>query len=967
MGRRERFLDPDLGPVERFASELRALRESAGGPSYRELARRAYYSVATLSQAASGHALPSLAVTLAYVRSCGGDEQAWRARWHAVSAESAPDENDLANSPYLGLATFQPDDADRFFGRSELVDELCRRINGSSFLAVFGPSGSGKSSLLRAGLLAALEPEHCSAVLVTPGTRPLTELRARLGLPPEAPTDGLITQVLATQPAGARLVIVIDQFEEIFTLCTNETERAHFVDLVIDAAEHGDRVRVVLGVRADFLDRCARYPKLVTALRDRQVLVGPMAVEDLRAAIREPAVRAGLNVETALVERTLADAGTEPGALPLVSHALLETWKRRAGKTMTLAGYLRAGGVRSAIAHTADRVYEELDAQAQDAARDVFLRLTAVGEGTEHTRRRVPREELTGEAEVLPRLAAARLVTVDTETVEVAHEALIRSWPRLRTWLADDRDLMLAHRQLTEAVGDWTRHDRDEGLLYRGARLAAWQDRPLDRLNDAERAFLSVSHRAEEKAHRVRRRHVRLAFGGLGSATVLVTVLAVIAMLLAARAEDDRAAAVSQQLVSDARAQLPLDAELALLLAREAYTANPNAETEAILRQAVADSHIRATLPIPQDGVLPPDAVTGVAFSRDGRQLVTTGAFGPLQVWSWGDGHVARTAPRAHRIPDGAKRTVFSPDGRHLAAASPNGVVLMWNWADVRWPETLLGCKDGALAVAFDPGARLAAACENGTVQIWDPRGFPQEALRGHVGPVRAVSFAADGRSLASAGNDGTVRVWDLVAGGDPVVLRGHQGWVKAVEFSPDGQHLVSGGLDGTVRLWDKTSSQVLGNHDGGVESVAYSADGRSILSTGDNTVRIWSPDRPAMPVVLRGHHATVMVAAFSRDGGTVVSGGGDGTAKVWQVDEVETETMLGSDDGLVWSIAASPLGDQVAIAGLDGTVQLWNVAGDRPPVVLPGPRRLVSQVTFSLTATTSQPSVWTAPSSSGT
>ena len=900
--------------MERFASELRALRDSAGSPGYRELARRAHYSVASLSQAASGNALPSLAVTLAYVRACGGDELAWRARWHEVTAEIVPGDDE---SPYLGLATFQLTDADRFLGREALVDELCRRVEEAPFVGVFGPSGSGKSSLLRAGLLAAFEYD---AVLLTPGGR--TDI-----------------------PDGARLVVV-DQFEEVFTLYADERERAEFINRVVDTA--GARTRVVIGVRADFLGRCAHYPKLVAALRDQQLLVGPMTPEDLRTAIREPAARAGLSVEPALVERILADAGDEPGALPLISHALLETWKRRSGRTMTLAGYLRAGGVRGAIARTADRVYGELDPRSQQIARDVFLRLTAVGEGAEHTRRRVSRHELAGSTGVLARLAAARLVTMDAETVEVAHEALIRSWPTLQTWLADDREAVLAHRRLTESVVDWERHDRDEGLLYRGTRLAAWQDRPLDRLNDAERAFLAESRRAAEREQAVRRRRVRLALGGLTSATVLITVLAVVAMVMAARADDERALAVNRQLVADARALLPLDPELALLLAREAYRTAPNADTEAVLRQAVAGSHLRASLTLPADpGTTPPRAFIGIGFNRAADRLVTSG-YNALRVWDWPRDHTARPRPRVLASTVTPLKPVFSPDGTGIAAATVQGVVWTPDWASDDYLTTLPGYTGPVLDVAFGPdGAWVVAACEDGAVRIWrTPRDEHPLVLPGD-GPVLAVAVSHDGRLLASAGPDGTVSVRDLAAGGDPVVLAGHSGPIRSVAFAPDGRHLVTAGDGGDVRVWDPAGTAgatVLGNHDGGAVSAAYSADGRMIVTAGEGAVRVWLADRTATPVLLRGHHGAVSAAVFSPDGNGVLSGGADGTAKTWDIDEVRTEAVLGGEPG---PTVFGPDGHQAATE-TDGGVRLRPVVGEGAPVTLPGDAEYLSRLAVS-------------------
>jgi transcriptional regulator with XRE-family HTH domain len=476
VARRERPLDAADSALGRFAAGLRELREHVGSPTYRELAERSGYSVAALSKAASGRKLPSLAVTLAYVRACGGDADGWREQWRAVSAElaDAGAEDAPADAPYVGLAPFQAEDADRFYGREAVVDELVDLVRERRFTGVFGASGAGKSSVLRAGLLARTTGP---SVLFTPGARPM---------------DAFVI------PGGDPLVVV-DQFEELFTLCEDEAERARFVEALVAAATEG-RARVVIGVRADFLGRCGRYPELVSALRGGQLLLGAMGVEELRQVIMRPAAAAGCMVEAALVSRLVADAAGQSVVLPLVSHALLETWRRRGGATLTLAGYEAVGGIEHAIARTAEQVYAGFTETERTVARRVFLRLVAFPDGAEPARRRVRREELESGA-VLDRLTQARLLTVDADTVEFTHEALLRCWPRLREWIVEDRQGLRVHRMLTEAAQSWEAHECDPGALYRGARLAVareWSASAV--LTTGDRRFLEASLAAEQEA-----------------------------------------------------------------------------------------------------------------------------------------------------------------------------------------------------------------------------------------------------------------------------------------------------------------------------------------------------------------------------------------------------------------------------------------------------------------------------------
>lgn len=981
MPRGERPLEPGDGVVVRFARDLRLLRGQAGAPTYRELSARAHYSAAALSEAAGGRKLPSLSVTIAYVAACDGDTAEWEARWRTTAAElattKAEPSGDRDLPPYVGLAAFQREDSGRFFGREKLVADLMLRLRQRRFLGLVGSSGCGKSSLLRAGLVAHLvderEQDSAPVVVFTPGQHPIEECAVHVaGFLEESPgtlrdefsadprnVHLRIRQAVADCATEADAVVVVDQFEELFTLCSDEREQNSFIDaLVIAATDSASRARVVLGIRADFLGHCGQHHRLVNALRDAQVLVGPMTTDELRLAITGPAERAGYRVETALVTRLVADATRQPGMLPLVSHALWQTWLRRQGKVMTVSGYDAVGGIEHALARSAEDCYQALDADQQNIAQQIFLRLTALGEGTEDTKRRITRDELNhhdpNTALILDSLTRARLTTLGHNSVEIAHEALIRHWPRLRDWLTEDRETHRIHRQLTEAAIEWERQQRDEGLLYRGARLAAWQDRSLERLNDMEHAFLTASRRAVEREHRLRRRRVRLTIGGLSSATAIVAVLAMIAMMLAGQADSERTLAVSRQLAADARAQLQIDPELGLLLAREAYAAAPNNDTESLLRQAVADSHLRATLPAHRDSLGRLVAITGVAFSADGKHLATTTGDGVLQVFDWHAATITPTPARVLRNSSYARSPVFSPDGRRIAFAG--SVATVWDWTQEGEPTMPPPYREHAVTtVAHSPdGQWVASGGWNGTIRIRLAASNDQSHVLGsHDGGVSDVVFSADGtRLVSSSDDDGTIRIWDLVNGGDPLVLRSRESQVTAVTVSPDGQHLATAGVDGTVRTWDltnTTTSTVLGTHDGPAYDVEYSTDGHSILSTGaDGTVRIWNADHNTTPVVLRGHHGPVPAATFTPDGNTVVSAGSDGTTKIWAVDEAEDITVLRGLAGPVRSAAPSPDKRLIAVGGEDGTVQIRNLTGDIAPVTLSGLGGPVAQVTFS-------------------
>jgi formylglycine-generating enzyme required for sulfatase activity len=465
-------------------------------------------------------------------------------------AEAGRLKRETGESPYMGLRYFDTSDAALFYGREALTDELLRRVQKEPFIAIVGASGSGKSSVARAGLIPAWKSATSgTAHVITPGAHPLESLAVSLTRESESVTatstliDDLMKDArslrlyvhkMSTGSAESNLLLVIDQFEETFTLCKDPTERKAFIEnllsLTDDDAEH-IVARVVITLRADFYHHCFEYEGLRLTLEKHQANIGTMTSEELRKAITVPAENNGWDFQPGLVDLILGDVGMEPGALPLLSHALLETWKRRQGGTLTLQGYADAGGVKKAIAQTAESVYDSLSPTEQTIARGIFLQLTELGEGTQDTRRRARLNELARSTDqqllekVLKTLTDARLVTTQEDTAEVAHEALIREWRTLRKWLEEDRDSLRLHRHLTESAAEWQRHGREAGELYRGARLKQvqeWLKGRSDPLSPLEREFLQASKNVKRQE---RLRWIALAGGAV--LLLLVTVLGV--------------------------------------------------------------------------------------------------------------------------------------------------------------------------------------------------------------------------------------------------------------------------------------------------------------------------------------------------------------------------------------------------------------------------------------------------------
>ncbi|GAA3098368.1 helix-turn-helix domain-containing protein [Streptosporangium carneum] len=959
MGRSETPLDPAAGSVPRFAYELRKLRQEAGGLTYREMARRAGYSITALSRAAAGQQLASWPVVAAYVQACDGDVAVWQARWRQVADEQASpapsEEGEEQAAPYQGLAHYNTADHDRFFGRQRLLEQLTELLGRHRFAAVFGPSGSGKSSLLRAGLIpaarkGALGEPVPEAVVFTPGAHPMREH-----------ADTLTTS--ATRGGGG--LVVVDQFEELFTLCADPLERAAFIDALLEAARPGGG-RVVLAVRADFFGRCAEHPGLTHALQGATVLVGPMSREELREAIVKPAAAAGLIVERALTVRIVDEVVREPGGLPLMSHALLETWRRRRGTLLTLEGYERAGGVHGAIAATAERLYTRLPPQEADQAKRVLLRLVNPGDQAADTRCPAFYDDFNPAAcpEVaLEQLAQARLVTLHEHHVELAHEALISAWPRLRTWIDQERELLRLRRRLGEAATIWHDHNRDPGALYQGARLAAAQPllgRPDD-LTVTEHAFLNASVQAAERAEHAAARRKKLARLAVAVLAVLAVVAsgAAVAAVTAARQADAQGKEVLARLIAKSSDELAAtDPALSGLLAAASWHFAPTDE---------ARHGMLATLAGSLRGVLNSStgAVNTAVFSPDGRTLATGNDDGEVRLWEVATRRSFRVLPTGSAHGSSVHTMAFSPDGTILAAAGGQSVQL-WNVATRRPLATLLTNHITVVTlVRFSPdGATLHTVSANGTVQRWDvaSRRLITSLSTARVTTVLMTALSPDGDTVAVAPTDDRrLQLWDVTTRRmtGTLFIDGVSVY-RSVRFSPDGRLLATFGQDEPVRLWEVATGRLIGKLP--VEragELAFSLDGR-LLATSDvgtsSRIRLWDlTTRRLIDTPLTGHSQGISDLIFSPDGRLLATTSRDGTTRLWDTTLHRPTDVPATGHALgVNAVAFSPDGRLLATAEEDTTLRLWNVATHHLiGAPLTGHGRGVTAVAFSPDGTT--------------
>ncbi len=931
--------------------------------------------------------------------------------------------------PYLGLVPFGERDERLFYGRGELVDQLVRwvdeRLDRPGILLVAGESGAGKSSLLKAGLL----PQLATGVLgpgsqwwprrvIQPAGGPVRELAMQLAdltggdpvsvyrslssAPDEAPmlvqhavrtAAGRVADTGSDGPAdaaaaAARLVLVIDQFEELFTAgrvtAGDRAERDAFIAALHAAATVPACPRnlppalVIAVVRADFLGRLIAYPPLKAALDAGPFTVGPMSEAELRLAITGPAAEGGLAIEPALTDTVIAELregttdGLGSGALPLMSQAMAATWEHREGSELTLRGYRRTGGVADAVNRGAQAAYEALTSAQKDAARLVFTQLTIVTPDGQLARRRCLRADLHAEGAELAAdidtvpdtFSARRLLVLGEDHAEISHDVLLSSWGQLRAWLGDDQLDRALYSQVVSDAQTWDTNGRDSSYLYRPGRLAAvdaaatrWQDAPARYLPPpaTANAFLSAAHHA---AHRGTRRR-RGVIAGLLALVVIAASAAGIAVNTAVNASAQHAIALSRLLIEEGLTLAPSDPLTAGRLVLAAWRVSPTPQAGFAMMTLLAEQQ--------QDGILPggpsSGGVTGVAFSTDGTLLATADDNGTVTLWNPATRQkVGAPLTAGTGTQGGVNGVAFSPNGTLLATADADGTVQLWNTATRQkvgapLPADTTGTNIGVYGVAFSPDGRLLASADgDGTVQLWNTATgqevgapLPADTTGTRIG-VYGVAFSPNGTLLASADGDGTVRLWN------PATRKAPHASLSAdlsadpslgsygVAFSPNGTLLASADGDGTVTLWNPATGQEVGVPvttgtvaGADVYGVAFSPDGTLLASAdGEGTVTLWNPaigQLSAAPLTAgTGTQGAVNGVAFSPNGTLLATADADGTVRLWNTaTRQEVRAPLPADTagtgGGVNGVAFSPNGTLLASADGDGSVRLWNTA----------------------------------------
>jgi WD40 repeat protein/serine/threonine protein kinase len=880
-----------------------------------------------------------------------------------VSPFSVATEDFQPENPYKGLRAFQASDNQDFFGREKLIAKLMNRMSEkgeySRFLAVVGPSGSGKSSLVKAGLIPALwrggiaGSEKWFVVEMLPSARPLDELE--IALMKVAANHAANLKELLHRDAyglarianlilpndGSELVLVIDQFEEVFTMSDDEAARQQFLDLLYAAVTDArSRVRVIMTLRADFYDRPLHYNHFGEMIRSRLETILPLSAEELQSAIHKPAERVGLVFEEGLVASMVANLTYQPGALPLLQYALTELFEHRKGRLLSREAYETIGKSTGAVARRADEIYEGFDEAGKAATKQLFLRLVTVTDGADDTRRRVSRMELLALGdeselieEVIDTYSSYRLLTLDndpisrTPTVELAHEAILREWQRLREWLNESRDELRIQRQVSVMTKEWTDAKRDKSFLARGIRLerfGAWVENTQISLTPIEREFISKSideRQAEaEKEAEQQARETVLKMRSQRFLQGLVTVLVIAtlgAFALSAYAFSAQQAAeaerdVSQELAIVNGSQLALsnnNGDLARALANVINLGdNPSGQAQMALGDAMYPVGtvrvLTSTRDIANDENANIGNVSGVVFSPD-SQSVFVGDASQISQWNIQDGSV-RHVFEGHE--DRVLGLAVSPNGQYLLSGDYSGVLILWDVASGDIVKTLFldsenirEDADRITATAFDPtGTQAMVGQQDGSLLLLSiPDLEISHRFEGHTDTIGGVAISPDGQLALSGSFDTTLRLWNFQTKELIHVFSaengGHTAGVTSVAFSPDSRRAVSGSYDVSMILWDLTTKtlEYRFSESEPVSTVAFSADGTMIISGAFFSPTLWHVESKSPLAELAGHSREVFGVAFSPDGQFAATRSLDRTIRIWDVKHgAETRTV---------------------------------------------------------------------------
>ena len=887
----------------------------------------------------------------------------------------------LPDSPYKGLSAFREKDAALFFGREKFIVDLIEAVNTKPLVPVVGASGSGKSSVVFAGLVPQLkDSDNVQIVSFRPGKNPFNPLAVALnvhyqsllsqhGKGKENTTRNsyslkelkletnlyndekelckVIESIInfrthfCTHRSSQRFILIADQFEELYTL-TAEEERQQFLDALLYVVRFAPNYfTLVLTLRTDFMGKVLDYQPMGEALQTYPpMFLTPMKHSELRAAIEKPAEKMKVELEEGLTSKLIDDLGHQPGRLPLLEFTLAQLWQKPSKWYLTHQAYEEIGSLEKALAKYADAVLNSLSAVDQKKAERIFIQLMRPGEGTEDTKRLATRREVgDNNWSLVKPLADKRLVVTgwdeihQIETVEIIHEALIREWGTLRKWIERNREFRIWQERLKPDVWEWENKKYDPEVLLQGTRLAIaeeWYKQRPDELTFVEQDFITASVAKRDRERREHKRRRQLTVSGLLGSLILVSTFAGISEIRRTDAELGKISSIAEKLFSHKNHEAALaEAIKAGKLLNESIwkpwiAPETRMQVVSTLNQTVYGYQIKTL-----KGHL--REVISVSFSPDGEIIASGSGDSTVKLWHTNTGQEIKTLPgHFSAVID----VSFSPDGKTIASASGDSTVKIWDVDTLKEIKTLRGHLSRVISLSFSPdGKTIVSGSGDNTVKIWDVDTLKEiKTLRGHSNEVYSVSFSPDGKTIASGSSDSTVKLWNANTGAEIKTLQGHNARVIDVNFSPNGKLIVSGSSDRTVKVWELSTGQkiqTLKKHLGSVNSVSFSPDGKTIASgSDDHTLKLWDTNTWKNIQTFKGNSGRIRTSSFSPDGKKIASGSMDGTIKIRNTSDSNTLKKIKTfkkHSYKVISASFSPDGQNIASGSRGGTLKVWN------------------------------------------
>ncbi len=890
-----------------------------------------------------------------------------------ISVEKITSRELITTSPYKGLKPFDSRDKELFFGRDNFITTLVNELEQTNLILLLGASGSGKSSMVRAGLIPWLEKKHGTGftnLIFTPDAEPFESFyasllsagfkQAEVEIAWEGKAETLIKVVNNLKKLNEFWFIFVDQFEELFTISDKNKGREFINGLIKLSKAKLPKVKIIGTMRADFFEKLSDFPQLVKATQKHRPMIVEMQPKELRDAIEQPAAYHGMVFEAGLVDKIIAGVQGQAGYLSLLQYTLNLLWQeeKKTGniknRILSSKTYQKLGGVRGALQQHVDNIYQNFSPSEQQGTQRIFLKLVGIGENAEAgiewkpVRRRAQLSEFgDDERDVLLKLVNYSLLVSNADisatgskrksdsTIEITHEILLTCWDKLNKWIKENRQVIALRNRLYEDVKRWQDNHKPEDELWTGSKLEQALElrkdenfeRVLGGFNPDANKFIDASVGVRDRQLRRARRNAAIGF-------TLATLASVASVLFFIQQQETQKQSIIS-ITQTSETHLLLNNQLDAMV--EAIRAKKQLDNVWIGKDGVSLrvlGSLGQTVHHNQKGLKERLRLRGrdVIFSPNGKLLATIDE-NIVRIWNAQTGEELSTL-QGHE--DSVNRVVFSPDGKRVATASGDTTARVWD-ADTREVlQTLQGHESGVISVVFSPdGKRVATGSNDKTARVWDAdTGEVLQILQGHKSMVISVVFSPDGKRVATASGDTRARMWDADTGDELQIFQGHEFRVNSLVFSPDGKRVATTPSFARARLWDADTGEVLQILPGnvlGVTSLVFSPDGKRVATTpsflsNDRTARLWDADTGEMLQILPRHEDSVRNVVFSPDGQRVATTASFARARVWDTATRDELQILQGHEDLVYGVVFSPDGQRVATASHDGTARVWRV-----------------------------------------